>query len=144
MSLMLRISSETGGKLACRGDWLLHSLVVRRAAPSSLRMIIRSIVEGAKRPRQQVIEQIRTSSRPACYAESLRLWLRKSRNFPVCALGAGSRANQITWPNNELPRRKQLGILFPSDAVIPCLTQPAPYLIRGNPVCFSGYRLSPV
>jgi len=42
---MLRISSETGGKLACRRDWLLHSLVVRRAAPSSLRMIIRSIVE---------------------------------------------------------------------------------------------------
>ena len=38
---MLRISSETGGKLACRRDWLLHSLVVRRAAPSSLRMIIR-------------------------------------------------------------------------------------------------------
>ena len=29
-------------------------------------------------------------------------------------------------------------------AVIPCLTQPAPYLIRGNPVGFSGYRLSPV
>jgi hypothetical protein len=42
---MLRISSETGGKLACRRDWLLHSLVVRREAPSSLRMIIRSIVE---------------------------------------------------------------------------------------------------
>ncbi len=43
--LMLRISSKTGGKLACRRDWLLHSLVVRREAPSSLRMIIRSIVE---------------------------------------------------------------------------------------------------
>jgi hypothetical protein len=28
--LMLRISSKTGGKLACRRDWLLHSLVVRR------------------------------------------------------------------------------------------------------------------
>jgi hypothetical protein len=40
---MLRISSETGGKLACQRDWLLHSLVVRREAPSSLRMIIRSI-----------------------------------------------------------------------------------------------------
>ena len=25
--------------------------------------------------------------------------------------------------------------------VIPCLTQPAPYLIRGNPVGCSGYRL---
>ena len=46
--IMLRISSETGGKLACRRDWLLHSLVVRRAAPSSLRMIIRSIVEDAR------------------------------------------------------------------------------------------------
>jgi hypothetical protein len=45
---MLRISSETGGKLACRRDWLLHPLVVRRAAPSSLRMIIRSIVEAAR------------------------------------------------------------------------------------------------
>ena len=45
---MLRISSETGGKLACRRDWLLHSLVVRRAAPSSLRMIIRSIVVDAR------------------------------------------------------------------------------------------------
>jgi len=45
---MLRISSETGGKLACRRDWLLHSLVVRREAPSSLRMIIRSIVEAAR------------------------------------------------------------------------------------------------
>ena len=44
----LRISSKTGGKLACRRDWLLHSLVVRRAAPSSLRMIIRSIVEAAR------------------------------------------------------------------------------------------------
>jgi hypothetical protein len=32
---MLRISSETGGKLACRRDWLLHSLVVRREAPSA-------------------------------------------------------------------------------------------------------------
>jgi hypothetical protein len=45
---MLRISSEIGGKLACRRDRLLHSLVVRRAAPSSLRMIIRSIVEAAR------------------------------------------------------------------------------------------------
>jgi len=45
---MLRISSKTGGKLACRRDWLLHSLVVRREAPSSLRMIIRSIVEDAR------------------------------------------------------------------------------------------------
>jgi hypothetical protein len=45
---MLRISSETGGKLACRRDWLLHSLVVRREAPSGLRMIIRSIVEAAR------------------------------------------------------------------------------------------------
>jgi hypothetical protein len=44
----LRISSETGGKLACRRDWLLHSLVVRREAPSGLRMIIRSIVEAAR------------------------------------------------------------------------------------------------
>jgi hypothetical protein len=52
---MLRISSKTGGKLACRRDCLLHPLVVRRDAPSSLRMIIRSIVEGAKRPRQQGI-----------------------------------------------------------------------------------------
>jgi hypothetical protein len=52
---MLRISSKTGGKLACRRDCLLHPLVVRREAPSSLRMIIRSIVEGAKRPRQQGI-----------------------------------------------------------------------------------------
>jgi hypothetical protein len=25
--------------------------------------------------------------------------------------------------------------------VIPCLTEPAPYLIRGNPVRFSGFRL---
>jgi hypothetical protein len=25
-TLMLRISSETGGKLACRRDWLLHPL----------------------------------------------------------------------------------------------------------------------
>jgi hypothetical protein len=46
---MLRISSATGGKRACRGDRLLHPLVVRRAAPSSLRMIIRSIVEAARR-----------------------------------------------------------------------------------------------
>jgi hypothetical protein len=45
---MLRISSKTGGKLACRRDWLLHPLVVRRAAPSSLRMIIRSIDEAAR------------------------------------------------------------------------------------------------
>jgi len=29
---MLRISSKTGGKLACRRDWLLHSLVVTRGA----------------------------------------------------------------------------------------------------------------
>jgi hypothetical protein len=28
---MLRISRETGGKLACRRDWMLHPLVVRRA-----------------------------------------------------------------------------------------------------------------
>ena len=26
------------------------------------------------------------------------LWVRKSRNFPFYALGASSRANQITWP----------------------------------------------
>jgi hypothetical protein len=45
---MLRVSSKTGGKLACRRDWLLHPLVVSRAAPSSLRMIIRSIVEAAR------------------------------------------------------------------------------------------------
>jgi hypothetical protein len=44
---MLRISSETGGKLACLRDWLLYRLVVSRAAPSSLRMIIRTIVEAA-------------------------------------------------------------------------------------------------
>ena len=30
-------------------------MVVRRAAPSSLPMVIRSIVEDAQRPRQQVI-----------------------------------------------------------------------------------------
>jgi hypothetical protein len=48
ISIMLRISSKSGGKLACRRDWLLHPLVVRRAAPSSLRMIIRSIVEAAR------------------------------------------------------------------------------------------------
>jgi len=45
---MLRISSETGGKLAFRRERLLHPLVVTRAAPSSLRMIIRSIVEDAR------------------------------------------------------------------------------------------------
>jgi len=27
--------------------------------------------------------------------------------------------------------------------VIPCLTEPARYLIRGNPVRFSGFRLPP-
>ena len=37
---------------------------------------------------------------------------------------------------NEAPRRKQRSILFSSGPVIPCLTR--------NPVCFSGYRLSPV
>jgi hypothetical protein len=91
---------------------------------------------GRARPRQQVIEQIRISSRPACYAESLMLWVWKSPDFPFYALGASWRASQITWPNNDVPCRKQRGILFPSDAVIPCLTR--------NPVCFSGYRLSPV
>jgi hypothetical protein len=45
---MLPISSETGGKLACPRDRLLHPLVVKREAPSSLRMIIRSIVEAAR------------------------------------------------------------------------------------------------
>jgi len=45
---MLRISRETGGKLACRRDWLPHPLVVRRAAPSSLRMIIRSTVARSR------------------------------------------------------------------------------------------------
>jgi hypothetical protein len=45
---MLRINSETGGRLACRREWLLHPLAVRRAAPSSLRMIIRSVVVAAR------------------------------------------------------------------------------------------------
>ena len=30
------------------------------------------------------------------------LWVRKSRNFPFYALGAGSRANQITRPNRQM------------------------------------------
>ena len=35
------------------------------------------------------------------------------------------------------------GYLLLSWAVIPCLTEPAPYLIRENPVGFSGYRRLP-
>jgi ribosomal protein L16 Arg81 hydroxylase len=35
--------------------WQVHSLVVRRGAPNSLRMFIRSVVEDEERPRQQVI-----------------------------------------------------------------------------------------
>jgi hypothetical protein len=46
--ITLRIRSKTEGKLACRRDWLLQPLAVRRAAPSSLRMIIRSIVEASR------------------------------------------------------------------------------------------------
>ena len=49
-----------------------------------------------------MIEQTRISSRPACYAEGLPLWARKSPDFPFYALGAGSRANQITWPNIQM------------------------------------------
>jgi len=67
--------------------------------------------DSARRSRaEQVIEQIRISSRPACYTESLTLWVRKFRNFPFYALWASSRANKITWPNNEVPRCKQRGI----------------------------------
>jgi hypothetical protein len=46
-NLTLRIRSKTGGKLVCRRDCLLHSLVVRRFAQRNKRMI-RSVVAGSE------------------------------------------------------------------------------------------------
>ena len=45
--IMLRIRSKTGGKLVCRRDCLLNSLVVRRFASRDKRMI-RSVVAGSE------------------------------------------------------------------------------------------------
>jgi hypothetical protein len=44
----LRIRSKTGGKRVCRRDCLLHPLVVRRFAPSSKWMTIRSALFRAR------------------------------------------------------------------------------------------------
>jgi hypothetical protein len=44
----LRIRSKTGGKRVCRKDCLLHPLVVRRFAPSSKWMTIRSALFRAR------------------------------------------------------------------------------------------------
>jgi hypothetical protein len=45
---MLRISSETGGKLACRRDWLLHSHGCEARSAEQPADIIRGIVEAAR------------------------------------------------------------------------------------------------